>query len=745
MTEEAIASAQTENERKGGDGIAGFASQQNDERVAELEAQLTSLRSSLQATETALQRQTVAAEEAKGRAGALAEALERAQQEREEEDRKSPKEDQQSASKFGPPPSELHDTINKLREDKTDLQERLRQSEDKCRQLERQREKLEKEVKDLDEEFKTVKNQEVQMREMKEKLRETETRSAESLTEKLAERDRAWENAMAQLRGEHQTELSRARRGADDLERQVAYLEVQLKEAANKAEQQRVGLEKLVEGKKGEVAALLSDVESLTSENRELKSNLREALARYDNEESKAEQQKFLRKSLEATQERVQGLETELAAALQSRDRAMEEWSERVNQLVEETGRTSALLQAAAAREAELSRQLEQRPSESEVASLRERVQNAVAVDSGDVSAAVTDLEKQLMGRQKQLQVELSRLRGVVSSLEDDKRALEKKEGEALEREKELNALVRRLEDQTAAALASGGGQRGFMGPEGSGPSSGHERAGGEGDGGVSPSPLGIPSLSSPMQAGQGPPMAAEGAGASDGQAGPPSVMQIVAAQRDRFRQRVLELEQTCDRLRESLAAEKETKIRLQRDNVSLVEQARYLESVYHQGGGGAQGRSELERDRGDAGGSERGGGGGRRGGEMEMGTVGGGGGGERDGMLRGEEDGGGDVEQGLQGVSDPFASSVKGRQQVALRYRQEYEQSVDPFARFREGERQRKLQQMDPASRVLVQLGQILLANGPGRAFLAFYLLSLHLLVFLSLWRATHCRHHLE
>jgi homeobox protein cut-like len=69
----------------------------------------------------------------------------------------------------------------------------------------------------------------------------------------------------------------------------------------------------------------------------------------------------------------------------------------------------------------------------------------------------------------------------------------------------------------------------------------------------------------------------------------------------------------------------------------------------------------------------------------------------------------------------------------------QRYEASVDPFRQFGKAERQRKLKEMSPMERTVFVVAKTMLGTKEMRTFLFFYVLAMHLLVFLTTYHWSH------
>lgn len=81
----------------------------------------------------------------------------------------------------------------------------------------------------------------------------------------------------------------------------------------------------------------------------------------------------------------------------------------------------------------------------------------------------------------------------------------------------------------------------------------------------------------------------------------------------------------------------------------------------------------------------------------------------------------------------------------VETRYKDEYERHIDPFKKFNAQERQRKYAQLKPYDKAALHLGRWVMSSGQSRAIFMFYLIFLHLLVFLVLYRFAYtesCQH---
>lgn len=173
-----------------------------------------------------------------------------------------------------------------------------------------------------------------------------------------------------------------------------------------------------------------------------------------------------------------------------------------------------------------------------------------------------------------------------------------------------------------------------------------------------------------------------------------PSMLDIVAGQRDRFRARTMELEEDNRKLMERIEKVMSEVDSLKSDNVRLYEKLRFVQS-YRQSNvalasaGGASTSTAI--DIGIAGGSD---------------SVGGGG-------------GGGDEED---------VTGLLGK------YRSMYEDMVNPYTIFNRRERHKRVSEMSAPERLTLRAGQKALSTRTSRLIVFFYIIALHILVALVL-----------
>eukprot|EP00566_Odontella_aurita_P008811 CAMPEP_0113553646 /NCGR_PEP_ID=MMETSP0015_2-20120614/15726_1 /TAXON_ID=2838 /ORGANISM="Odontella" /LENGTH=842 /DNA_ID=CAMNT_0000454733 /DNA_START=13 /DNA_END=2541 /DNA_ORIENTATION=- /assembly_acc=CAM_ASM_000160 len=100
---------------------------------------------------------------------------------------------------------------------------------------------------------------------------------------------------------------------------------------------------------------------------------------------------------------------------------------------------------------------------------------------------------------------------------------------------------------------------------------------------------------------------------------------------------------------------------------------------------------------------------------------------------------------QNFSNNNGPSSAGMRSRQALADRdldleaLEQRYEASVDPFRQFGRAERQRKLKEMSPMERFVFIVAKIVLGSKEMRTALFFYMLGMHLLVFITTYHWSH------
>ncbi|KAI9675624.1 MAG: hypothetical protein M1817_000990 [Caeruleum heppii] len=157
-------------------------------------------------------------------------------------------------------------------------------------------------------------------------------------------------------------------------------------------------------------------------------------------------------------------------------------------------------------------------------------------------------------------------------------------------------------------------------------------------------------------------------------------ILPMVTAQRDRFKQRNLQLEEEVTKTHSTVSSLRQEIASLQKDNLDLYEKTRYVSS-YNRGKPATASSSSYSA-------------------------------------------------QGLVNPTSINMPSSGGHSGGLDRYRSAYEANVSPFAAFRGRESARALKRMSLPERIVFSITRIVLANRTSRNLFALYCVALHVLV---------------
>lgn len=171
----------------------------------------------------------------------------------------------------------------------------------------------------------------------------------------------------------------------------------------------------------------------------------------------------------------------------------------------------------------------------------------------------------------------------------------------------------------------------------------------------------------------------------------PNSMLKILQGQRDRYKDKLGQSEAAVVLLQQELQEAMAAKEKLESDNLALFTKMRYVHSYASQGVNG--GRNPAS------------------------------------GQIRSPYS---NIEQGSCGIDN-------GSSDVESRYRALYETRLNPFSQFSQHEKQRKIQELSVADRLMLTTATAAVSTTVGRRFVLVYLLCLHLLVFFTLYYTAH------
>eukprot|EP00897_Mesotaenium_endlicherianum_P007500 jgi/Mesen1/6779/ME000348S06053 len=284
-------------------------------------------------------------------------------------------------------------------------------------------------------------------------------------------------------------------------------------------------------------------------------------------------------------------------------------------------------------------------------------------------------LERLLLDKNRKMEHELTQVKVQLSEKEKEAVAARERIQQLEIREEEQGALISRLEEDIMqgygssdrrASKASNG-----AGTSGSGHNGGGGVGGGAGAGGWDVQESDITDLL--YQANERAP---------GGEEEENSMLAVVCGQRDRFRQKMAQLEEELGQSKDRCQKLKADLERTKGDNVKLYEKIRYVQGFnsdrLHGHGHGQAGTVKKQRE---------------------------------------------DIETG------------GSTSEVEMRYKKMYEDNINPFAAFSNKEKEQRYKDLGLRDRITLTSGRFLLGNRYARAFVFFYSIALHLLVFVSMY----------
>ncbi|KAG7381291.1 Cut-like homeobox [Phytophthora pseudosyringae] len=565
--------------------------------------------------------------------------------------------------------------------------------------------KLKRELKEYEAEFASLKNQDITIRNLEEQVAAAVRQREDAVHQQVEQRTRELEGQLENAR----LEWAQQRR---DYERQLEGSRAELREAFAKldamqsdlfAHKQRSGLARNALDAEMEAISqesLLS--QTLQLENAQLKKQLDELLSASTSSEIFDARSSALpsadtgaTESVQSAREMQAEQDAVVAALRQEVFRLKEAHAASSAATTEESKRLKSALERALQAHKDLDAQLAARPTIEKFHEVTRKLRvlqqleyNIVddddersktsSVDAGEDNEAAGGLEAATVEVEKIL---VSRVRRLEHSLQECERTLQtrttqlqKVQGDLHGRDakiREQATLIRNLEESVAAL----------------------ERARRNRTSGVIGGDIGSEILMDAMEdqftgtsgssRGSGVATAAgDTASSSSTTSSDSKMLEIVRGQRDRFRERMKELQSEKNRVEELAQSYKSTVARLETDNMQLYHKIRYLQSY---GGDSKSGGSRVKPN------------------------------------FSSLEDGSG-------GASD-----------VEARYRGMYEEKMNPFVQFNKMENQQRFTNLNPVDKILLTSARLLLGHRITRNMAFGYILLLHFLVVATLYSFMH------
>jgi homeobox protein cut-like len=562
--------------------------------------------------------------------------------------------------------------------------------------------KLKKELKEYEAEFATLKNQDITIRNLEEQVAAAAREQEDALHQQVEQRTRELEGQLENAR----LEWAQQRR---DYERQLENSRAELREAFSRldamqsdlfAHKQRSGLAR--NALDAEMEAISQEsvlMQTLQLENAQLKRQLDELLGSSTSSEIFDARSSALPSadtdasgSLQSAREMQAEQDAVVAALRQEVFRLKEAQATASTAAAEEAKRLNRALASAQQAQTDLEGQLAARPTVEkfhEVARklrvLQQLEYNLVDDDddrsktadraedsetTGGLEAATVEVEKILVSRVRRLEHSLQECE---RTLQSRTTSLQQAQSELHERDAKIReqvTLIRNLEESVAALekarrTRTPGVIGGDIGSEILMDAMEDQFTGG----------------SSSSRGNSTAAAVADAASASATTSSDSKMLEIVRGQRDRFRERMKELQSEKNRVEELAQSYKSTVARLETDNMQLYHKIRYLQSY------------------------------------------------------------GGDSKAAGYRVKPSFSAleDGSGASDVEARYRGMYEEKMNPFVQFNKMENQQRFTNLNPVDKILLTSAKLLLAHRITRNMAFGYILLLHFLVMATLYSFMH------
>ncbi|KAF9098401.1 hypothetical protein BGX29_007620 [Mortierella sp. GBA35] len=584
---------------------------------------------------------------------------------------------------------------------------------------------------------------------LQQRLTRLETKQEETIQEKVREKEQAF-------REEWEEKIRTAKEREHDLQRQLNQAKDQLKTLKHTNDSTQATLvdhsqkyEEEVVAKLAELDIVLLDYERANSRISELEGQNELLRDQLDNSQGRgidSERAATLEQTIESQDVELQSLTTALENLKTNSKKQITALERKTTTLQREVQERTEEIDATK-RKLEQYKDYETVKSELEVLKYIE-FSGSRGVDADDdwdervLTLASKNLEKPieilLMEKNRKLENELTELKVLHESVTRDLEDVRTRHEVASRQLGSQMELIQRLEEDITRLNQSGGGggnvgNGGVSGnpsgfPHPTSPPFGKATFSGDVVGGVAlgsilpqtPRAPGFPSAASlnidgsTPAGGVGGGVGTPGVGASSADT---SILPIVTSQRDRFRQRNSELEEQLRQQSEQISNLRNETSQLQRDNLKLYEKIKYMQSYrddvsgsgvgagylagpsatvvdytspFRSNAGGVVGRQHNKKDDGD---------------EMQM--------------------------QSLDVTTD--------------RYRNMYEESMNPFEAFHKKEESRRFNSMTPADKAMLTMSRLVLTNKWTRSMLVAYTMGLHFLMVVMLYKMgtwEECRH---
>uniref|UniRef100_A0A6B2L017 CASP C-terminal domain-containing protein n=1 Tax=Arcella intermedia TaxID=1963864 RepID=A0A6B2L017_9EUKA len=571
-------------------------------------------------------------------------------------------------------------------------EEQLRSDAKISNQLKLENEKLRKELNEFRKEFLEIKNQEVTVRNQEEQIRQFKTKMNEMVAKQLEEKE-------SKLKEEVYRKLDKSNELNEELKRQLNNAKHDLLEAQDNTTILQKNLFELKSRYDKDIAALKAEVDLMTNENERLSLSYQDLKTKYSNTqpsviaENSINWEEIAQNDLEITK-----LRETVHTLKEKEEKQTKEFKQTISRLTNERDQLEQTIQS-------LKSQLDKFPDLEHVSKLENKVKVLEALVGTTIKEEETNgqsVETVLRNKNRQLTNEIIQLKGEITTLSS----------QSLVSENKLLLLQQDI-DQKQSMLSKW--------------ESDFDQLRQVTEGVHSFSDSTYPSSNNPNHVDES------------------GILQMIWDQRDRFKAKILELE-NMNRTYEQRSKAFELQVKsLKNDNIKLYEKIKYLQTY---------GTGQLAPENGDAKVDVE-----NRYKEMYE---------ERDrfkakileleNMNRTYEQRSKAFElqvKSLKNDNIKLYEKIKYLQtygtgqlapengdakvDVENRYKEMYEETVNPFVVFNRKVKNDRYNNLNPAEKLILSTTKLFLATKQTRIFLFLYMVCLHLLVFSTLWRLVH------
>ncbi|EGG18414.1 C-terminal CASP domain-containing protein [Cavenderia fasciculata] len=548
--------------------------------------------------------------------------------------------------------SELNDPVPALKA-ALDEYNKVDQSTSK---LEIENRKLQLELAGFKKDFQEIQNQEVTIRRLEDKVKDYETKFESTTLEKVQSREN-------ELRIEYKSKIHNLKDRNQELTRQNSQLQDDLNKVSKSHDQNQSSLFDLKVKHDEEISSKQSEIEMLSNEMERVTTKLSTLQA----ENSSIREESMREKSaIQPLVKRIADLELELL----QKDGEVSNFSDSINDLKLQLKQSNdyhhqveTLLQVEKQKVERMDKHIQSSPSLQDYESVKKELEQLQAIVGNEEVQQQLQQHQQndkiLKDKNRQLENDLTKHRLTIATYESELQDYKQKLSYLENIKNDQTQLIQKLEEDIShqdhpsnnSTLNNSNNNLSSLINESSGSNQNNS-----------------PILSNSTDQQQQQKSESE------------KMMDIVISQRDRFKLKIIELENDKNQFEKNIETLKSETSSLKQDNIKLFEKIRFLQSYENNNRGGKMTKQNSMVD-------------------LERGATG--------------------QQQGV----------------VDKKYEQLYEDSINPFNSFSKKEKYRRYKEMNSAEQVILNASRFFLSNKYSRIFLFVYSILLHLLVFYTLY----------